>query len=110
MKKDQGFFEYIRDDVMSGIDGITSRAMFGGWGFYKYGKIFGLIADGKLYFKVDDSNKAEYMSYGSKPFEYYGKKGKAITMSYWEVPSDILEDREELEEWIEKSVSIQNKK
>jgi len=109
MKKDQGFYEYVINDAFMGIAGISSRAMFGGWGFYRDGKIFGIIADGKLYFKVDDSNKSEYVSYGSKAFEYHGKKGKSVTMSYWEVPSDILENREELEEWIERSLAIHRK-
>ncbi len=27
-------------------------------------------------------------------------------MSYWEVPSDVMENREELEKWIEKSVEV----
>lgn len=109
MKKDQGFYEYVMNDVLAGIDGITSRSMFGGWGFYKDGKIFGMIADGKLYFKVDESNKAEYISYSSKPFMYQNKSGKTVAMSYWEVPSDILEDREGIEVWIEKSLQIKRK-
>ena len=109
MNKDQGFHDYLRSDVFLGIDGITSRAMFGGYGFYRDGLIFGIIADGKLYFKVGDGNREDYEKSGSKPFVYTGKKGKPMTMSYWELPSDVMEDKPELSVWIEKAIA-QHKK
>lgn len=109
MTKDKSFHDYLLNDVFSDLSGITSRAMFGGFGFYKDGKIFGIIADGKLYFKVGDGNRSDYEEYGSKPFVYHGHKNKTTTMSYWEVPEDILEDKEKLEIWIEKALE-QHKK
>ena len=36
-----------------------------------------------------------------------GHKGKDVTLSYWELPAEIMEDRDELEKWIEKSVKAQ---
>lgn len=105
MASDNDFFEYILHDVFAGIDGITSRPMFGGYGFYKDGIFFALIAYGKLYFKVGKSNQKDYQEYGSKPFVYTGHKNKKpVTMSYWEVPADILEEKQEIEAWIQKAV------
>jgi len=83
-------------DLFQGIDGIISKPMFGGFGFYMNSKFFAFIADGKLYFKVGSSNKRDYEKRGSKPFVYRGHKGKDITMSYYELPVDIIEDREQL--------------
>lgn len=110
MKNDKGFHDYLLNDVFSDIDGIKSRSMFGGYGFYKDGKIFGMIADGKLYFKVGEGNRKEYEKAGSKPFVYHGYKDKSVTMSYWEVPGDILENKEELAVWIEKAVAQHKKR
>lgn len=80
--------------------------MFGGYGIYKDEIIFALIAYDVLYFKVDATNKADYEQKGSKPFTYSQGKHKATTMSYWEVPSDILEDKEELKKWMMKAVDV----
>lgn len=104
MARDKGFYTYIATEVFSDIEGITSRQMFGGYGFYKDGIFFALIAEGKLYFKVGKSNKDDYEQYNSKPFNFEMKNGKVTTMSYWEVPETILEEREALSIWIEKAV------
>ncbi|MEK7185746.1 MAG: TfoX/Sxy family protein [Patescibacteria group bacterium] len=102
---DSSFREFVFDEVFREIPGITSRAMFGGWGIYKDGIFFSLIADGALYFKVDESNKKDYEDLGSEPFVYTAK-GKSMTMSYWNLPEEIMNDREKLIEWIDKSVAV----
>jgi DNA transformation protein len=104
MARNNEFHEYVMNDVLADIPGITSRAMFGGWGIYRRGKIFAIIVEGELYFKVGDSNRAQYESRGSRPFQYTNK-GKIYTMSYWLLPEEIMENREELYEWIEKAAS-----
>ena len=77
--------------------------MFGGWGIYKNGIFFALIADGVLYFKVDESNKKDYEDLESEPF-VYNAKGKSMTMSYWNLPEEIMSDQQLLKEWVDKSV------
>lgn len=67
LKKDTSFHDFVRNEVFREIEGITSRHMFGGFGFYKDGYFFALIANGELYFKVDESNKKDYQDAGSKP-------------------------------------------
>ncbi len=104
------FLEYVLSDAMQGIRGVTARAMFGGYGLYKDETIFGVIADDRLYFKVDEKNLLEYKTGGSEPFTYEGKKRKMITMSYWEVPAEILEDRERLVEWVDASVAASRRR
>lgn len=110
MKKDHAFFEYVINDLFVDVEGLKSKAMFGGYGFWKDGKIFGIIAEGKLFFKVGDSNKSDYESKGMKPFSYAGHNGKLYEMSYWEVPESIQENHQELLNWIEKSLQVEKKK
>ncbi len=110
MKRDEGFHEYIMNDIFISFAGIKSRAMFGGWGIYKNGIIFAIIADGTLYFKVDESNKDDYLKNKSKPFTYTMPSGKKVSMSYWELPQEIMEDQIELEKWIAKSIKISQSK
>ena len=100
------FLEYVLSEVLADVDGISSRAMFGGYGIYKNGIIFAIIADEQLYFKVDESNRGDYEQYGSHPFVYSQGKTKSTTMSYWELPADIQEDRSEIAGWVQKSYDI----
>lgn len=100
------FAAYILNDVMQGIPGVTAKAMFGGYGLYQHGKIFGLIADECLYFKVGNSNRSTYEAHKSTPFTYTGKSGDPITMSYWLVPEEILSDEEALPRWISAALAV----
>ena len=104
MSKDNSFHQYVMEEVFADFDDISSRAMFGGWGIYKDGLFFALIAEGVLYFKVDESNQKDFEKMSSKPFIYTGHKGKKVTMSYWELPADIMEDKIQLKGCIEKSL------
>jgi DNA transformation protein len=105
MAKSSGFVEYITQEALGHIPGITVRAMFGGYGVYKDGVIFGLIDDERIYFKVDESNRSDYEVAGSKPFSYI-HKGKEMSMAYWEVPEEILDDKDKVEKWLQKSVTV----
>lgn len=99
------YCQYILD-ILAPVGGITAKAMFGGYGLYKDGIIFGIMADEMLYFKVDDRNRPRYEACGSEPFSYQTKDEKKVVMSYWQVPLDILEDAEQLAEWVVASVAV----
>lgn len=87
---------------------VTARRMFGGAGLYCEGTMFGLIADDVPYLKVDDSNREQYLEAGSSPFKPY--PDRPTTMSYFEIPPEILDDTEELVKWAEQSLAIQKRK
>ncbi len=75
--------------------------MFGGVGIYAGTVFFALIADDTLYFKVNDSNRADFVSRGMGPFRPYG--GERETMQYYEVPHELLEDAAALRAWAERA-------
>lgn len=105
MKKDQGLCDLVVHDLMADEPQVTSRAMFGGLGLYKGGKIFGIIADGVVYLKLAEPHRAAFEKVGSHPFRYSRKDGKATTMGYWSVPDEVLEDREAFGEWVGRCVT-----
>lgn len=100
------FHDYVMHDVLGEIPGLTSRAMFGGYGIYEHGIIFAIIADGQLYFKANKETESEYKKYGSKPFTYKMPNKKLMTMSYWLLPEEIMENREEIFLWVKKAVAV----
>lgn len=106
MKKSTEFHDYIVYDVLGWLDGISSRAMFGGYSIYKDGKIFAIIADGELYFKVDENTVADFKKLGSSQFTYTKKNGKKYAMNYWLLSEEIMEDKEKLELWIDSALRI----
>lgn len=50
--------------------------------------------------KVDDETRPEFLARNMKPFAH-GKPKKAPT--YYEVPVEIVEDRDELKKWADKA-------
>jgi DNA transformation protein len=85
-------------DLLSPWGGVTARRMFGGYGIYRQGLMFALVADDVLYLKVDDQNRAAYEAAGVGPFTYDGKN-KTVTLPYWEAPSDLFDDQDAMIDW-----------
>ncbi|MBI1729328.1 TfoX/Sxy family protein [Candidatus Acetothermia bacterium] len=109
MTKDSSFHDYVVYDLLTEVSGITSRAMFGGWGIYKNGLIFGIIFDDELFFKVNDENRVEFERSGSHPLVYANRDGKESTLSYWLITEEVMEDREKLGKLMESSLAVSRK-
>jgi DNA transformation protein len=81
---------------LSGLGEITARPMFGGHGIYWRETIFGIVFEDRLYLKVDDRSKADYLSRGMGPFR---PNERQTLKSYYEVPTDVVADQEALLSW-----------
>ena len=79
--------------------------MFGGYGIFKGDVMFALIAEDELYYKVGDLNRRDFEEKGSEPFRYTSK-GKSVTLSYWKLPSEVMDDFQELEGWTKKAIRV----
>lgn len=97
------FLDYIKE-VLEPFDPLIYKSMFGGYGIYKNGIIMAIIADNELYFKADSEAAKYFESCGSEPFMYQGKH-KAITMPYYLVPQETLEDINVLKYWFSLAVA-----
>ena len=98
------FADYLNDQLAS-FGPVAIRRMFGGAGLFRDGVMFGLIADETLYLKTGDANRADFEAAGMGPFTYAGKS-KPVSMSYHEVPADVLEDSDLLSEWAGKAFAV----
>ena len=97
MARGSEFVDFVLESLQP-LRGVSARRMFGGWGIYKDGVMFALIAYDQLYLKVDDGNRPGFEAAGLQPFTYAGK-GRPIEMSYREAPSDGFDDPEILCDW-----------
>jgi DNA transformation protein len=87
---------------LSRVTRVRARKMFGGVGLYSGELFFALIAHDVLYLKVDDRNRADFEVRGMSPFQPF--PDKPSTMSYYELPADVLGDPRRLKSWVEKSL------
>jgi len=109
MSRDEGFAEYITEDILGHISGITRKVLFSGYGIYLDKKIVGIIIDGTFYTKADKKLMTKYQEEGSEPFQYERPDGKIVTMPYVSVPLDVLEDREKIYERIYEAYELKKK-
>ena len=98
------FLIYLKDQL-AGMGPVTSRRMFGGAGLYCDGLIFAIVVDDVLYFKVDDSNRGDYEAAGMEPFVFTSERGQS-TMSYYEAPADVLENKDKTSQWALKALDV----
>ncbi|MBH1989230.1 MAG: TfoX/Sxy family protein [Myxococcaceae bacterium] len=96
------FSDYIIHDQLQALQ-IRGRRMFGGVGLYRGMTFFGLIWQGTLFFKTDDLSRNPYLKANMKPFQ---PNPKQILKSYYQVPNEIVENREQLMLWAKEAIRI----
>jgi DNA transformation protein len=90
-------------DQLAALPDVRARAMFGAHGLYQDDHFFGILDEGRLFFKTNVSSQADYLKRAMGPFTYESK-GRVLTMSYHEVPLDILENAPELVAWAQRAI------
>jgi DNA transformation protein len=101
---DDSFKEFVLDQL-SAVPELRARAMFGAHGLYAGGTFFGILDEGRLFFKTDAASQVDYTARGMGPFTYESK-GKVLTMAYHEVPPDVLENAPELTAWARRAIQV----
>ena len=97
----RAFAEFVLDQ-MADIPGIGKRAMFGGFGIYRDGLMFALIADEQLYFKASDHLADDFTALGLQPL-LYESRGKAVSLKYYQAPESVFEQSEQMLLWADKA-------
>ena len=102
-------------ELFSQFGPVTVKRMFGGAGIWSEGLMFGLVFDGAIFLKVDETSIPDFEREGSKPFVYTRAKSKGrvgrASLSYWRLPERLYDDPEELAAWASRALAIaQHKK
>jgi DNA transformation protein and related proteins len=97
------YLNYVLEQLV-GLGGVSARRMFGGVGLYCEELFFGLIDNDTLYLRVNDDNRADYTVRGMGPFRPYADRPE-LSMTYFEIPADVLEDPPQLVSWARRSVA-----
>jgi len=100
------YLDFILDQLSSWKT-IHPKRMFGVIGLYVDGHMFGIVAKEVVFFKVDDSNIANYRAADSQVLKLF--KNNSVVASFYEVPIAVLEDVDQFTVWAEASLNIQKK-
>ena len=92
-------------DQLGAVRAVRSRRMFSGVGFYAGELFFAIASDDTLFFKVNDTTRADYEREGMKPFCPLEDDTKAMR-GYYELPPRVLEDPEELGVWLRRAIAV----
>ena len=87
-------------EQLSALDTLRCKRMFGGHGLYSGEIFFGIVFDGRLYFKTNPDTLPDYLAFHAAVF---APSEKQILKNYREVPVDILEDANTLTTWARKA-------
>ena len=95
-------------DQLQGIGEFEMKRMFGGLALLSHGSAFAKIKHDKVWLKVDDSNRNDFERLGMRQYKY--GKDNSRKLNYYETPIEIIEDRDKLKDWVQKSIEIAMKK
>lgn len=100
--------EDAKDNVVRGLAPlpVSARKMFGGYGLFFEDRFFGVISDGRVYFRTDETTRPDYVGRGMRAFQPRNRRRGPKTLDRnFEVPSDVLADADLLREWALRAAS-----
>ena len=105
MKKSTDFHDFIVFDLLSRLDDITSQHMMSGWCIYSNRIPFAAIIENRLYLKTKNPETIEELkSFESEKFHYEKKDGRIVSMNYWSMPDEKLDDMEFVQKMCEQVI------
>lgn len=80
------------------MGGISSKKMFGGYGIFHEGKMFGMVdSKGNIFLKADEHTQPDFEAKGAQ---------KHSRMPYFTLPEEVMEEAEALIGWVEKAIEV----
>ncbi|KAB0638213.1 TfoX/Sxy family protein [Burkholderia latens] len=84
---------------IAGLGRVDVTRFFSGAAMRLDGVMFGFLARGSLFLRVDDVNRPAFVAAGMGPFSYAGRTRTVALEGYYETPADVLEDAGALFDW-----------
>jgi TfoX/Sxy family transcriptional regulator of competence genes len=93
MASDQSFVDFVLEQIKNAGE-VTAKKMFGEYGIYSDGKLFGMICDNKLFIKPTSSGR-EFIGNVIEAPPYEGAK-----------PSFLIEGKIEASDWLSELIRL----
>ena len=99
---DASFNEFVREQL-AGLPDVEFRRMFGGHGIYQGGNFLGILFQGRLYLKTDDTTRPDYEAAGMGKFQPNARQTLSACL---EVPAAVVEDAGQLCAWAARAAKV----
>lgn len=87
---------------LSQVAPVSYRRIFAGIGLYHQQYLFAIMADDRLYFRVDDASRQPYLDRAMSALQ---PRGAGSSLShFYQLPDAVLEDSSELLFWMRAAV------
>jgi DNA transformation protein and related proteins len=104
MARRSALVDYLLDQLMP-LGQPRGRPMFGGHGLYLDGLFVGIVSDETVYLKADQSTQPDFERAGMQRF-VYESRGRRVSLSFWQVPAEVVEDPEALCHWVSAAARV----
>lgn len=86
-------------DLFSEFGPVDIKRMFSGFGISADGVNFALSLRAGLYLRADAETIPRFEAEGCRPFQYQTRQKTVTVNSYWQMPSRLFDDPEEVAQW-----------
>jgi len=86
-------------DLFSEFGSVDIKRMFSGFGISADGVNFALSLRSGLYLRADVETIPRFEAEGCRPFQYQTRQKTVTVNSYWQMPSRLFDDPEEVAQW-----------
>jgi len=100
------YAEHLIEEA-EGLDGLYPKRFFSGTALNIGDLQLGFVSsEEELFLRLAEPDREELATLGGEPFSYGRAGGKTTsTPGYFSVPSDLVEDRDSLNDWLHRAYS-----
>lgn len=98
------WLQYVLEQLEP-VGRLRTHKMFGCVGVYANGVFFAIIAQDVLYLKADQQSRPIFEAEGMQPFRYTLKDGRCQQLSYYALPEQAYEDRQQCVVWAQQALA-----
>lgn len=93
------------EEMLEPVGGLEFKPFFGGKSLRCRDVQIGMLMGDVFYLSVEGDLREALKARGGQPFRYMTKHGERVIEKYCELPADILDDHEELIDWVRKTIA-----
>lgn len=98
--RNRSFVTFL-EEQLDRLPELRFKRMFGAYGIYAGAIFFGIVHQGCLYFKTNAQTRPRYEAAGMTALQVSAKQKLG---NYFQVPIEVVEDAEALEEWAKEAI------
>jgi DNA transformation protein len=106
MAVSESFLTFVLEQL-DAVRDLSSRRMFGGVGIYGGEWFFAVLDNDTLFFKADETSVVKYRRRRMPAFR--PDPAKPPMTGYFQVPPDVLDDRDALAAWAREAMEVAKK-